>query len=241
MRMPIRPAAYIRIVSRPGAQPPARQREAIIEVARDRGWPEPVVYADDGRATADGYGPALAMLSAAIGAGRHDMVIMPGPGVISRSPAHLMAFLFRCTHHGVAVEFLSPATGADAFLMRPRPAPSRPPLPSAAQLPAAAPPARSSAPAGWPATPFPPRCAAGTDDVLTRAGVEALTRSFPDWRIWTDEHGWHGRRRGNVYVQAYQRGAPAFCVHGVSVVDLAAQLRWQQAVDVHAPAGCSRR
>ena len=125
MRKPMRPAAYIRIVSRPGVQPPARQREAIIAVARDRGWPEPVVYADDGRATADGYGPALAKLSAAVGAGRHDMVIMPGPGVISRSPAHLMAFLFRCNHHGVAVEFISPAP-ADAFLMRPPHAPDHP-------------------------------------------------------------------------------------------------------------------
>jgi hypothetical protein len=44
-----------------------------------------------------------------------------------------------------------------------------------------------------------------------------------------------------VYVQAYQRGAPAFCVHGVSALDLAAQLSWQQAADVHAPVGCSRR
>ena len=287
----MRPAAYIRIVSRPGAQPPARQREAIIEVARERDWPEPVVYADDGRPTADGYGPALAMLSAAVGAGRHDVVIMPGPGVISRSPAHLMAFLFRCNHHGVAVEFVSPATAADSFLMRPPAAPERPPLlpglpssadsppirswPPAAQLPPSQlpplpqspppmpspmqPPARqlppaarggvsagrSTPPAGRPAgsrNPLsPPRCAAGTADVLTSAGVEALTRAFPDWRIWTDEHGWHGRRRSNVYVQAYQRGAPAFCVHGVSALDLAAQLRWQQAADVHSPSGCSRR
>jgi hypothetical protein len=227
--MPMRPAAYIRIVSRPGAPSPARQREAIIEVARERGWPEPVVYADDGRATADGYGPALAMLSAAVGAGRHDMVIMSGPGVISRSPAHLMAFLFRCNHHGVAVEFVSPATAADAFLMRPPAAPQRPP------------PLRCLPWVGRPTPPNPVRRAAGTADVLTSAGVEALTRSFPDWRIWADVHGWHGRRRSNVYVQIYQRGAPAFCVHGVSALDLAAQLRWQQAADAHAPAGCSRR
>jgi Resolvase, N terminal domain len=260
----MRPAAYIRIVSRPGAQPPARQREAIIAVARDRGWPEPVVYADDGRATANGYGPALAKLSAAVGAGRHDMVIMPGPGVISRSPAHLMAFLFRCNHHGVAVEFLSPAAAADAFLMRPPPAPQRPPrppylpsaapppsaagLPSAASLlaaaglsPAASLPGARSTPSPGRKPPPPPRCAAGTADVLTSAGIEALTRAFPDWRIWADDYGWHARRRGSVYVQAYQHGAPAFCVHGVSAIDLAAQLRWQQAADVHSPVGCSRR
>lgn len=228
MRMPMRPAAYIRIVSRPGAQSPARQREAIIAVARERGWPEPVVYADDGRAAADGYGPALAMLSAAVGSGRHDMVIMPGPGVISRSPAHLMAFLYRCNHHGVAVEFVSPVTAADAFLMRPSRAPERPPP-------------LSDLLSSGPAPPFRPRRAARTADVLTSAGVEALTEAFPDWRIWADEHGWHGRRRSNVYVQTYQRGAPAFCVHGVSALDLAAQLSWQQAADVHAPVGCSRR
>ncbi len=255
----MRPAAYIRIVSRPGERPSDRQREAIIEVARDRGWPEPVVYADDGQATADGYGPALSTLSAAIGAGRHDMVIMPGPSVISRSPAHLMAFLFRCNHHGVAVEFVSPAAAGDAFLMRPPTALRRPPLPPYARPAVAAPPATilpsaasllsavglspvASLPAGrsTPASgrkpPPPPRCAAGTADVLTRAGIEALTRAFPGWLIWVDEHGWHGRRRGDVYVQAYQHGAPSFCVHGVSAVDLAAQLRWQQAADVHSPA-----
>jgi hypothetical protein len=92
-----------------------------------------------------------------------------------------------------------------------------------------------------PAAPsFPPRCAAENADVLTRAGLEALSRLFPDWRIWADDHGWHARRRGEVYVQAYSDGAPAFCVHAVDVVDLAAQLRWQQAADMHAPCGCSR-
>ena len=77
--------------------------------------------------------------------------------------------------------------------------------------------------------------------MLTSAGVEALTRAFPDWRIWADDHGWHARRRTSVYVQGYQHGAPAFCVHGVSALDLAVQLRWQQAADMHSPAGCSGR
>jgi hypothetical protein len=79
-----------------------------------------------------------------------------------------------------------------------------------------------------------------TAEVLTRAGVEALSGLFPDWLIWADEHGLHARRRGCVYVQGYDLGAPAFCVHAVTPVDLAAQLRWQAAADVHAPAGCSR-
>ncbi len=198
MRMPMRPAAYIRIVSRPGAQPPARQREAIIEVARERGWPEPVVYADDGRPTADGYGPALAMLSAAVGAGRHDVVIMPGPGVISRSPAHLMAFLFRCNHHGVAVEFVSPATAADAFLMRPPTAPERPPLlglPSSADSP----PIRSWPPAAQlPSSQLPPlpqsprrlprRHAAAAD---AAAGPAAATRRPGRAASWPEHaSGW---------------------------------------------------
>jgi hypothetical protein len=80
---------------------------------------------------------------------------------------------------------------------------------------------------------------ARTSEVLTGAGVEALSLLFPDWLIWADDHGWHARRRGG-YMQGYQHGAPAFCVHALSAVDLAAQLRWQQAADVHAPAGCAR-
>jgi hypothetical protein len=214
MKVPMRPAAYLRLGSGVSAVAPARQRQAIIDMARARGWPEPTVYADDGSADTDGYGPALERLSAAIGAGRHDAVIMPGPAVISRNPAHMMAFLVRCTHHGVAVEFLS-SPGPHVFLMRP------------------APPAAQQAP------PLPVRCTARTADVLTRAGVEALSLLFPDWRIWADGHGWHARRRGDVYLQTYQHGAPAFCVHAFGAVDLAAQLRWQQAADVHTPAGCS--
>src|SRR6266567_520895 len=121
MSVPIRPAAYIRIDSRPGAPPAPRQREAFIEVARQRGWPEPAVYADEGSALADGDGPGLATLSAAVGAGRHDAVLMSGPGVISRNQARLMAFLFRCTDNGVAVEFVGPSAVSD-FLMQPPPA-----------------------------------------------------------------------------------------------------------------------
>ena len=246
MTVPLRPAAYIRIASGHGALPPPQQRSAISEVARQRGWPEPAIYADQGPVPADGYGPALSMLSAAIGAGRHDALIMPGPGVVSRSPGHLMAFLFRCTHHGVAVEFLSPQ-GSHAFLMRPPPglAPQVPPLASRPGPTAARqgppPEVRQGPPEARQAPPLPLRCAVKTADVLVMAGVEALSRIFLDWRIWADEHGWHARRRGDVYVQAYSHGAPAFCVHGVSAVDLAAQLRWQQAADVHTPAGCARQ
>jgi hypothetical protein len=227
MSVPMRPAAYLRVASHRGAPPAARQREAIVEVARQRGWPQPVVYTDEVPAQTDGYGPGLALLSAAVGAGRHDAVIMSGPGVIGGNPARLMAFLFRCTNNGVAVEFAVPPAPS-AFPMLPPPAAR---LSSALPLPAAARSARL----------LPPQRPSATADILTLAGIEALSGSFPGWRIWADDHGWHARRRGSVYLQAYRRGAPAFCVHAVSAIDLAAQLRWQQAADLHAPAGCSRR
>lgn len=77
--------------------------------------------------------------------------------------------------------------------------------------------------------------------VLADAGVEALAELFPRWRIWVDpDTGWHARRRGG-FVQDYHQGAPAFSVHAASVGELAAQLRWQEAADAHAPSGCSTR
>lgn len=236
MPAPMRPAAYICLASGPGALTPARQRAAVVEAARQRGWPPPTVYADDDPGP-EGHGPSLALLSAAIGAGRHDAVIMLGAGAVSRRTADMMAFLFRCTRHGVAVEFLGPAA-APAFPMRPPLAADRPPpvpLPSAARHP-------------WPfpllsvarrSRTFRPQGTARITDVLTRAGVEALSGLFADWRIWADQHGWHARRRSDGYLQAYKRGSPAFCVHAVSAGELAAQLRWQQAADTHTPAGCA--
>jgi hypothetical protein len=77
--------------------------------------------------------------------------------------------------------------------------------------------------------------------VLADAGVEALAELFPRWRIWTDQStGWHARRRGG-FIQDYHQGAPAFSVHADTAVELAGQLRWQQAADAHAPFGCSTR
>jgi hypothetical protein len=77
----------------------------------------------------------------------------------------------------------------------------------------------------------------GSRALLAEAGREALTELFPQWRIWTDGHGWHARRRGG-FLQHYQYGAPTFAVHARTAVELAAQLRWQEAADEHAPAGC---
>jgi hypothetical protein len=77
--------------------------------------------------------------------------------------------------------------------------------------------------------------------VLTDAGVEALAELFPRWRIWVDQHtGWHACRRGG-FIQNFHQGAPAFSVHAGAASDLAVQLRWQEAADLHAPFGCSIR
>jgi hypothetical protein len=178
----------------------------MAELARQRGWPAPVIYAEDSSAEDNRPGeasgsPGLARLAAAISAGRHDALLIPGLAMITRAPVQLMTILSRCSAHGVAVQFCStPAAG-----------PGNPP------------PAVSSA------------------EILAQAAIEALSALFADWRIWADEHGWHARRRGHVYLQDYHPGAPAFCVHAGNSVDLAAQLRWQQAADTHVPAGCSRR
>jgi hypothetical protein len=77
--------------------------------------------------------------------------------------------------------------------------------------------------------------------VLADAGVEVLAELFPRWRIWVDQDtGWHACRRGG-FIQDYHPGAPAFSVHAATVGELAAQLRWQEAADAHAPFGCSTR
>ena len=77
--------------------------------------------------------------------------------------------------------------------------------------------------------------------VLADAGLEALAELFPQWRIWVDTGtGWHACRRGG-FIQDYHQGAPAFSVHAPTVGELAAQLRWQEAAEAHAPFGCSSR
>jgi hypothetical protein len=89
----------------------ARQHAAVAEAARWRGWPVPVVYADDNvPQVADGSGPALARLEAAISAGRHDTLLLAGPATVRGNPARVMRLLASCTKHGVAVELLGPRT-----------------------------------------------------------------------------------------------------------------------------------
>ena len=214
MTDPRHPAAYICVTRASGPRALALRGQAIAEIVRERGWPAPAVYADQGdHAPADGHSPALANLIAAISAGRHDALLVTGLGAISGGPAYrLSRLLLCCTNHGVAVEFLtSPDTASGPVIPAPGAAEQSPPCP----LPREA----------W--------------SVLARARLEALAGLFPDWRIWMDHHGWHARRRSNAYKQGFLPGAPAFCVHADSSVDLAAQLCWQRAADQHAPSGCA--
>jgi hypothetical protein len=171
---------------------------AVTTAAGERGWPAPVIYADDDPAYPGGS--ALDRLFAAITANRHDGVLMIAP----TDPVPLMRLLQRCTRRGVVVSFIAP------------------PVPDS--LPVRLPPHAAASPRdSW--------------DVLAQARLEALVGLFPGWRIWLDRHGWHARRRDG-YVQGYRPGVPVFHVRAGSATDLAAQLCWQQAADLHAPDGC---
>ena len=100
-----RPAAYI---GGPAGsdQGVLADRQAMAQAARQRGWPAPAVYADDdGTRQADGCGPALDRLEAAIIAGRHDGLLMATPGRLG-NPTSLMRLLSHCTQHGVTVSFV---------------------------------------------------------------------------------------------------------------------------------------
>ncbi|HTT51937.1 MAG TPA: hypothetical protein VMH35_11105 [Streptosporangiaceae bacterium] len=109
MAQPKPPAAYLRAArgSAPGTL--TRLHAAVAEAAHWRGWPAPMVYADNNVPhLADGYGPALARLEAAISAGRHDRLLLAGPATVSGNPARLMRLLSACTKQGVAVEIIGP-------------------------------------------------------------------------------------------------------------------------------------
>jgi hypothetical protein len=153
-------------------------------------------------------GPALDRLVAAVAAGRHDGLLLSAPG----SPSSLMRLLMHCTQHGVTVGFLHALAAEDYPVVTPATASTRP-------LPL-----RPTSGEHW--------------DILAQARLEALDGLFPDWRIWLDRYGWHARRRGTGFLQGYRPGAPAFCIHAETAVDLAAQLCWQRGADDHAPDGC---
>ena len=123
MTQPKPPAAYLRAAHGSGPDTLARQHAAVTEAANWRGWPTPMVYADHTvLRLADGYGPALARLEAAISAGRHDTLLLAGPETVSGNPARLMRLLTSCTKQGVAVEILGPPAPHDSRIMPGKPA-----------------------------------------------------------------------------------------------------------------------
>jgi hypothetical protein len=226
MTSPRHPAAYIRVAG-------AWARHTMMDEAGQRGWPAPEIYAEDEPAAGESYGQALHRLEVAIVAGRHDALLMSGPG----DPALLMRLLSHCTKHGVAVSFL-PGGPAAAVVGTAQGSASRAasatasgtdPALASAPAPASADQRAHSAPGGSPPS--------ESWDVLAQARLEALAGLFPDWRVWLDRSGWHARRRDS-FVQGYRPGAPAFHVTAANALDLAAQLCWQQAAETHTPDGC---
>jgi hypothetical protein len=109
-----RPAAYIRAGVDWDAVIRTAQHQAIANLTRSHGWPEPQLYLDQDQADpAPGDGGALAALTAAISAGRHDAVLIVGPGVIHNCQSHLLwRLLWHCSRHGVSVDYLMPVAAA---------------------------------------------------------------------------------------------------------------------------------
>ena len=99
------PAAYIGVDRARGPVGVARQHYAISEAVRRKGWPEPTVYVED--AGAGGRQPAVADLTGAISAGRHDVLLVSLSTVSGLPPGPLMRLLTGCTRQGVPVQFLT--------------------------------------------------------------------------------------------------------------------------------------
>ena len=76
-----RPAAYIRAGR--GHADLARNREAVAEGARQRGWPRPTLYIEKPADVDRGRAPALARLESAIEVGRHDALLITDPGAVT--------------------------------------------------------------------------------------------------------------------------------------------------------------
>jgi hypothetical protein len=110
-----RPAAYIRTARHDADL--ARQREAATVGAAQRGWPPPTVYVEDNADLAAGHAPALAALTAAIEAGRHDALLITGAAAVTF--AHRTDVLLRCTRHGVVVGLLLPPPAPRTRAMTP--------------------------------------------------------------------------------------------------------------------------
>lgn len=98
--IPARPAAYIRDADATTADDPdmTAQRNMVISLAQDLGWPVPAVYADVGQAGQPGS--RYAALVEAIAAGRHDAVIVDHPRVIGHDLGQIEAFDKHCRQYG---------------------------------------------------------------------------------------------------------------------------------------------
>jgi hypothetical protein len=168
-----RPAAYIH-AARGDRHPLSWQRQAVADCSRQRGWPPPVIYAEDDTDLPDRYAPELARLAAAIEAGRHDALLVTGTADLLGTDGRLTGLLSRCSRNGVTVTFVLPPPLAGLPVMNAAPA-----------APAPATPTVLLAREAW--------------AVLARARLEALTGLFPEWRIWLD----HARRTIERWVAAW--------------------------------------
>jgi hypothetical protein len=139
----------------------------------------------------------------------------PGPAL-----GHLEAAIESGRHDGLLLP-LPPVLGDAAPLMRLLSRCTQHGVAVGLVLPSAPEPDLTFPPSGSPAR--------GPASILARVRLDALAEMYPGWRVWLDSHGWHARRRDDGFLQGYQSGAPAFCVHAETAPGLAAQLCWQQA------------
>jgi hypothetical protein len=116
MSTPRYPAAYLRTSS------PSMQM-AMVNAARQRGWPEPDIYVD----VPGSESPGLAELTTAIAAARHDALLLP---IALADDPEIRRLLATCTQQGAVVSFLAPAVAAEAQRQpAPFPAGARHPAP----------------------------------------------------------------------------------------------------------------
>jgi hypothetical protein len=104
----MRPAAYLR-VTRGDAVRLAWQERAAGAGARERGWPDPVLYTDCVAEVGQAAGPVLGQLREAVLEGRHGGLLVACPFVVMGPGSEFMGLLFACTRLGVEVGFLLPA------------------------------------------------------------------------------------------------------------------------------------
>ena len=90
---PTRPAAYLR-QSKDDPDGIERQREDTARLCKDKGWPAPVVYEDDGKSASNGKArPEYARMLADIRAGKIDAVVVAQLDRLHRRPIELEEFI----------------------------------------------------------------------------------------------------------------------------------------------------